>query len=82
MNIIHIDAGHYSVPVVGRECLEMIWTEARACHRCPLKECYRNGWNTSQVSGDNARLVKETQARRFAIPPAGPEGQGEGTSCQ
>ena len=44
-------------PPAERECLEMIWSEGRACKRCPV-ECYRQGWSQHQVSLDNAARVK------------------------
>lgn len=39
-----------------QECLEMIWSEGRACRRCQ-ENCYRRGWTVRQVAADNRRIV-------------------------
>ena len=45
-------------PPGDKECREMLWSEARACKRCPRDDCYRQGWSRDGVTADNLRLVK------------------------
>jgi hypothetical protein len=46
----------FATPPGDKECLEMIWSQARACRHCAV-ECYRRGWNRQQVDADNRKLV-------------------------
>lgn len=46
-----------SEPDLNAECLEVIWSEGRACKKCN-KTCYRSGWSKSLVDADNRTLVK------------------------
>ncbi len=51
-----------TVPAIGAECREMLWSEGRACRRCPV-DCYRRGWKRVQVFADNARMIEERRRR-------------------
>ena len=44
-----------------RECLEAVWSEGRACKRCPV-DCYRQGWSQHRVTLDNASRVEKAHA--------------------
>jgi hypothetical protein len=56
-NIICITGGSFTIPTDTTECREVIWSEGKSCRKCPLKECYRNGWLKSQVTADNKKIV-------------------------
>jgi len=47
-------------PKVGAECREYIWSEGKACKKCPAK-CYRAGMTKKLADEDNARLRKERE---------------------
>jgi aldehyde:ferredoxin oxidoreductase len=42
-------------PTAGAECREYIWSEGKACKKCPAK-CHRAGMTKKQAIEDNARL--------------------------
>jgi hypothetical protein len=54
---------HFEIP--GEyECREVIWSEGKSCRKCPLHECYRNGWHKNQVDKDNKRLFGRKAAKQ------------------
>ena len=50
---------HRKQPTDKFECLEAVWSQGRACKRCFVSDCYRQGWEKRRVDADNARLVRE-----------------------
>jgi hypothetical protein len=64
MTVWYVCMGRFSVPTVGKECLEMLWSGGRACCKCPLETCYRNGWSGKKVREDNTKLVAEKKKRK------------------
>lgn len=52
--VIHIC--NFVTPPSDKECLEMIWSQGRACRTCGTT-CYRKGWNRREVDADNRKLV-------------------------
>lgn len=51
-----------ATPPGDKECLEVIWSNGRACRKCEV-DCYRRGWLKAAVDRDNARFIaKKNQA--------------------
>lgn len=48
----------YEPPMAEYECYEACWSHGRACRRCSVTTCYRQGWRASDVTADNAQRVK------------------------
>lgn len=59
MKKIHL-CHHAAKPTDGRECLEAIWSQGRACKACSVA-CYRQGWAKVLVDADNRVRVAESK---------------------
>ena len=55
----------FRTPPGERECLEMLWSEGRACADCYRERCYRHGWARTAVLADNKRFVAEKRRRLY-----------------
>ena len=56
---IYVCFGKFTEPTADHECPEVVWSEGKACRKCPNKNCYRNGWTKKQVTEDNKKLCAE-----------------------
>jgi hypothetical protein len=45
-------------PPEDKECLEMIWSNGRACKSCYRDDCYRQGWAQQRVDLDNQARIE------------------------
>lgn len=62
MTNLHVCSSE-SPPTDDHECRAAVWSQGRACKKCPIAECYRQGWAHSRVTVDNMRRVAEKQRR-------------------
>ena len=45
------------------ECLEAIWSQGKACKKCPVP-CYRQGMSALEATSDNKKLVAQKQGAK------------------
>ena len=50
-----VDVGRCEQPTDERECPEAVNSQGRACQRCDVESCYRQGWTKLMVDSDNKR---------------------------
>ena len=54
---------NFAQPPNEKECLEAIWSQGKACKKCPVP-CYRQGMSALEATSDNKRLVAQANSEQ------------------